>query len=187
MKNLSLLDPRIGATLIELLVVIVIILILSGLGLVNYRDVQAKNELRDAAWQTRNAILETHVLALGPRSSGPGGITDYLIEFQPGGRIGQYQISERAGWPTSTDQVIPGRVYQLLPDIVFNNFVNWSAPPTPRALTFSVNQQGAIIEKPANSDIFWGLELASNRLANACKNLKIFRSPFKVEIEDVSC
>lgn len=186
MRHLSLLNPQTGATLIELLVVVAIILILSSLGLVNYRDVQAKNELRDAAEQIRNAILETHVLALGPRASGPAGITDYLMEFQPGGQSNIYQIYERSGQPP-IDQVIPGRVYKLMPDIAFNNFVNWPASPTRKLLTFNVNQQGAIQEKPENSDIFWGVWLASNRLPNMCQNLKIYRSPFKVEIGNSVC
>lgn len=186
MKNLSLPNLQAGATLIELLVVIAIVLILSGLGLVNYRDVQAKNELRDAAEQILSAIMETHVLALGPRASGPVGITDYLMEFQPGGQSNIYQIYERSGQPP-TDQVIPGRVYQLMPDISFKDFANWSASPTLKLLTFNVNQQGMIRQAPQNGNIFWGLELASNRLPNRCKNLKIYRSPFKVEIEDTSC
>lgn len=185
MKNLSSPSPQVGATLIELLVVVAIVLILSGLGLVNYRDVQAKNELRDAAEQIRNAIMETHVLALGPRASGPAGITDYLIEFQPSGQSNIYQIYERSGQPP-TDEVMPGRIYRLMPDISFNSFVNWLTSGN-KKLTFTVNQQGAIIEQPENSDIFWGVELSSNRLPGFCKYLKIFRAPFKVEIEDSAC
>lgn len=164
-----------GATLLELLVVVAIIMTMTGLGLVNYRGVQAGNELRDAAQQVRTAFLETQALALGPQAGGSVGIGSYLIEFEPGGRPA-YQIIEKA----ANEASVPGRFYTLPKHVSFQNFsANW---PTPKKIAFGVEQPGRILTDPSPADQ-WSLELVSDQLPGVCQEITIVQLTARVSID----
>jgi Tfp pilus assembly protein FimT len=144
-------DLKKGATLLEILISVSIIIVLTSLSLANFRGVRATNELRDATEQVKNAIIETHALALSPRNIDPDpsradeGISQYTFQFNfPSSR--RYQIQEgysTLNAPSVNPQVV--RIYQLPDRISFQAVSNFLAGQ-PSQITFSVTQQANIIQ-----------------------------------------